>query len=208
MADRWVCKQCFADNEDADAACTRCGLARGALVDDTDRATWMQPAGTGRGRDWSRLLRFWWIPVLVVVLAVGYLTTAQRDDAGAISDAGTLHIEDLRVGDCFDFEDADEISDVEALPCSEPHGYELFHVATWSGRDAYPDEEALVDFVIDTCVPAFDEYVGVAYEASVIDFVPFTPTEEGWDAGDRVIQCALIDPEQPRVTTSLRGADR
>lgn len=207
MADRWVCKRCFADNEDADAACARCGLARGAEVGEADRATWTADE-VGDGRGWSRLLRFWWIPVMVVVLAVGYLTTARRDDGGSISEAGTLHIEDLRVGDCFDFENAEEISEVDARPCTEPHGYELFHVATWSGSDAYPDEDALVDFVIGNCVPAFDQYVGVPYEASAIDFVPFTPTEEGWDAGDRVIQCALIDPQQPSLTSSLRGADR
>jgi hypothetical protein len=209
--ERWVCKRCFADNDEPSPACVQCGLIRGAESTDADRAQWdaaQAPSAPSATDGWRRYLRFWWVPVLGVALVVGYLTNARRDDAGAISEGGTLQIEDLRIGDCFDFEDADEISSVDARPCTDAHGYEMFHLASWSGADAYPTDDAMVDFIIGACVPVFEQYVGVSYETSAIDFVPFTPTEEGWGAGDRVIQCALVDPSDAQLTTSLRNANR
>jgi hypothetical protein len=196
--ERWVCKRCFADNEEGNSACTRCGLLRGTAVDAPATA---EPA-------WQRYRRFWWIPVLAVVLGVGYLTSARRDGGGAITDAGSLQIQDLRVGDCFDVEEADEVSEVDAGPCTDPHGYEMFHFASWDGGDAYPTDDAMLDFIIAACVPQFEAYVGMSYESSVLDFVPFTPTEDGWADGDRVVQCALVGATNEQLTTSLRGANR
>ena len=40
MSDRWVCKRCFADNEEADSACQRCGLIRGADATQADQTGW------------------------------------------------------------------------------------------------------------------------------------------------------------------------
>jgi len=211
--ERWVCKRCYADNEEADSACARCGLIRGAESTDADQAGWAaaQPAAQPKaGGGWTSLIRFWWIPAIVIALAVGYFTNARRGDDGAISEAGTLQVQDLQVGDCFVFEEtADEVSEVDALPCTEPHRYEIFHITRWTGsEDTYPAEDAWFSFFIQACVPPFNSYVGRVYEDSVLDFVPFTPTEEGWDAGDRVVQCALIDPITPEISESLRNSDR
>lgn len=208
MNERWVCKRCFADNMDADPACVRCGLERDAEPGgDAGEAFGAAPA-VGDDPGWRRWLRYAWIPVVAVVLLVGYLASARRDDAGSISAGGTLSIADLRVGDCFDAEDASEISDVQARPCTEPHQMELFHVATWNGSGDYPPEAAMTDFVIDECIPAFEEYVGTSFETSQLDFVHFVPLEEGWRDGDRIFQCALIDPADDTLTESLAGSAR
>lgn len=212
MNERWVCKRCFADNEEADGACQRCGLIRGAEATDSDRATWVSEAGsvaaTPPQPGWRRSIRYWWIPALAVVLVIGYLTNARRDEQGLISGQGTLSVEDLRVGDCFNVEDAQEISQVDARPCTQAHQYEMFHLVTWTGSEEFPSEDAILGFIFETCVPEFESYVGLSYEASRLDFMPITPTEEGWGAGDRVVQCALLDPAEPELTTSLRGANR
>jgi hypothetical protein len=211
VTDRWVCKRCFADNEETAAACVRCGLTRGSEATPTDQAAWEAQAGTAAAEQpagWRRWLRYWWIPALAIFLLIGYLASARRDDGGAITSGGNLSIEDVRVGDCFDSDDSDEISSVEARPCDEPHGYEMFHVASWTGSSEYPSEDAMLDFVIDQCVPAFEEYVGRSYQSSTLDFVHFYPIESGWNAGDRVFQCALYDPDDPQLTASLRDADR
>jgi hypothetical protein len=158
---------------------------------------------------WRRLIRFWWIPALAVFLAVGYLASARRDGGGAITAGGTLAIEDVRVGDCFDSDPADAISSVDARRCDEAHDYEMFHVATWSGESSgYPTEDAMTGFVIDECVPAFEEWVGRSFRISRLDFVHFVPLKEGWEAGDRVFQCAMFDPAAPELSESLRNADR
>ena len=155
---------------------------------------------------WRRWIRYWWVPALAIFLAVGYLASARRDGGGEIMAGGLLAIEDLRVGDCFNFDDAEEISEVDARRCDEVHDYEMFHAATWSGASDYPAEDAIVGFVIDECVPAFEQYVGRAFRASRLDFVHFVPLEEGWVAGDRVFQCAMFDPQVPELSESLRGA--
>jgi hypothetical protein len=118
------------------------GKARGAEATDADRASWAAETGAPQPAtstpSWQRYLRFWWIPALVVALAVGYLTTAKRDSGGEITGSGTLQIQDVRVGDCFDVGEADEVSEVNAGPCTDPHGYEMFHLATWTARIRTP----------------------------------------------------------------------
>lgn len=215
MSDRWVCKRCFADNDGDAAGCHRCGLIRGAESTEADQSTWAAtPAAQaaergGRGGVLRQLLRFWWIPILVVVLAVGYLTTARRDSGGAISDSGTLGVDDLRIGDCFDLGDGEvEFSDVDAGPCNEPHQFELFHVATWDGGSGYPTDEAMVEFVLANCDPAFEAYVGSSPMTSQFGWEPFTPTEPAWTAGDRSIRCVASDPSDPALTASIRNTGR
>lgn len=211
MNERWVCKRCFADNNETDAACVRCGLTRGAESTPVDQATWASQASSPVATQqpgWRRWIRFWWIPALAIFLAVGYLASARRDDGGEITAGGTLSIEDVRVGDCFTFEEADEIGSVDARRCDEPHDYEMFHVATWTGDSSYPTEDAMTDFVANACIPAFSEYVGRTYDASRLDFVHFVPLEQGWEDGDRVFQCAMFDPDAPELSESLRNANR
>jgi Septum formation len=211
MNERWVCKRCYADNEETDSTCVRCGLARGAESTQADQATWASQAGTTTATQppgWQRWLRYWWIPVLAIVLVVGYVASARRDDSGVITSAGNLSIEDLRAGDCFDSDEEEEISSVDAQPCDEPHQYEMFHLATWTGSSDYPTEEAVIDFVVEECVPAFEAYVGRSFQSSRLDFLPVYPVEEGWNDGDRAFQCVLFDPEEAVLTESLRGANR
>lgn len=207
MSERWVCKRCFADNGEADGACARCGLIRGAEAPAGEVGQWTAAAPTERPA-WQGWLRFWWVPALAIVLVVGYLASARRDGGGAITAGGSLAVTELRVGDCFSSEDADEISQVEARPCDEPHQYELFHVVTWTGSDEYPSVDAQADFLINACGPVFETYVGRSYLSSTLDFFPFTPTEAGWDDGDRIFQCVLFDPQRAELTSSLRNADR
>ncbi len=211
MNDRWVCKRCFADNEESDSSCRRCGLLRGAESTEADRATWVPQAASataGRAAGWQRWIRFWWIPALAIVLLVGYVASAKRDDSGAITAGGTLSIEDIRVGDCFDSAETDEISEVDARRCDEAHQYEMFHVATWTAPGDYPTDDAMLGFVFEECMPAFEAYVGRSFQTSRLDFVHFVPVQAGWDAGDRVFQCAMFDPAIAELSESLRNTDR
>lgn len=211
MNERWVCKRCYADNNEGDGTCQRCGLTRGAETTRADQEAWASEGGTRPAAatpGWRRWIRFWWVPALAVFLVVGYLASARRDGGGEISGGGTLSIADLRVGDCFDFAEVDEISEVDARPCTDGHQYELFHVATWTASGDYPAESAMMTFVGEACIPAFDRYVGADYLSSQLDFVHFTPVEDGWNDGDRVFQCALVDPMNPELTESLEGAAR
>lgn len=209
MADRWVCKRCFAANDESAGQCAACGLVRGSEAPASEQ--WQPaaapPASSGGSRWLAVLARFWWIPVAILIAVGGSLFAASRDDSGQITDGGDLGIADLRPGDCFDLKDASEelIDDVEAKPCSDTHEFEMFFVGSLSG-DAYPSEDVMTGYVIDNCIPAFDTYVGMDYQSSMYDIFHFVPSEDGWDAGDHTVQCAVFHPTDDELTGSLKGA--
>ncbi|HYI66133.1 MAG TPA: septum formation family protein [Candidatus Limnocylindrales bacterium] len=212
MTDRWVCKRCFADNNETDSACQRCGLIRGAEATPADQTSWAaSEAGAATAAPapgWRRWIRFWWIPALAIALVVGYLTTARRDDAGSLASAGTVSVDDLRAGDCFNTTDDVEISDVDGVPCTEPHQYEVFALATYEGDGTYPPDSQLDAIFTEVCEPAFEPYVGLPWADSDIYGNMISPSEESWSEGDRAFICVLYDPEDEALTESLAGANR
>lgn len=212
MNERWVCKRCFADNDETDGACSRCGLIRGAEATEQDRAAWNASGVPGavvatEPPAWRRLLRFWWIPALGVALLVGYLQTAQRGDDGSLTAAGNVDVNDLRVGDCFDTGEETEISEVAGRPCTDPHQYEVFAVDTYTAN-ALPSGDALEAVFLSVCLDPFEAYVGTPYASSEIYADMITPSDESWSDGDRTFMCVLYDPADSELTESMRGAAR
>ncbi|HSI99282.1 MAG TPA: septum formation family protein [Patescibacteria group bacterium] len=211
MSDRWVCRRCFADNEEIDAVCARCGHTRGADATIEDQRAWAaQTGGTPIGEEppaWRRWLRFWWIPAIAIFLAVGYFSTARRGDDGSLTSAGRVPVNDLRAGDCFNTGDETEISDVDGVPCTEPHEYEVFAVDTHQA-DALPSDSELEGIFASICLADFEDYVGAPYETSSIYASMISPSEGSWSDGDRTFTCVLYDPDDAELTESLRGAAR
>jgi hypothetical protein len=210
--ERWVCKRCFADNEESDSACQRCGLIRGAEATSTDQAEWSAQAAAGEpatkpSRGMSKWLRFWWIPALVIVLAVGYFASARRGSSGELENAGTLSVGDLHVGDCFDVGDEEEISDVDGRPCTEAHEFQVFHVQDHQ-TGAFPSDAELEGIFSSICASPFESFVGEPYASSVLYGSMITPSESSWADGDREYVCVLYDPENTELTTSMEGANR
>jgi hypothetical protein len=197
MTDRWVCKRCYADNEGSATACVRCGLERGAEISAEAQQQWQAQVGpAGPVPAWRGLLRYAWIPVVLIVLAVGFLLSQ-----------GQRSLENLAVGDCFNAADADEISSVDARDCEEPHQYEVLHVVDWPNPDdSFPSQDAQDEFVFTECSSAFADYVGTAWEASCLDFSYLSPTQEGWDQGDHEFVCAIYDPADNQLDSSVRDS--
>jgi hypothetical protein len=197
MTDRWVCKRCYADNDGTATACVRCGLQRGADVSLQAQQAWQaqtQPAEPVPA--WRGLLRYAWIPVVGIVLVVGFLLSqGQRD------------LQNLAPGDCFDTADADTITEIDAGPCNEPHEYEAFHVTTVAG-ETFPSDAQFEEAFTSQCLPAFESYVGVSYQDSQIFATMITPSEESWGDGDRSVVCILYEDGNPELTASLRNANR
>ncbi len=130
----------------------------------------------------------------------GLVFNADRDDSGAIVDAGNLTPDELRVGDCLDWpgSDSNEIEtfdSVNALPCSEPHDLEVYHLATYpavSGT-AFPGNEIILDYAWDACFAQFAGYVGAPWEeVADLDITLFWPSEQSWADGDRTIHCLIV----------------
>jgi hypothetical protein len=153
------------------------------------------------------LRRFGWLGVVAAFAVGGAIFAAQRNDNGEITQGGTLAISDVRVGDCFNPKDVDaeQADEVDAKRCDETHQFEMMFAGAM--RDGgYPLDSEFEGFVQAACLPAFDEYVGMAYQDSRLDVVWYFPLEEGWGNGDHQVQCAVYDPFDSELDSSLRGA--
>jgi hypothetical protein len=210
--ERWVCKRCFSSNEGTVGACARCGLTRGAESSAEDQQSWGAQAGVGAPAGpqpaWRGLLRYWWIPALAIFLAVGYFTTARRGDDGSLSTSGTVSVDDLQVGDCFNSGEEIEISSVDGRPCGELHQYEVFAIDRYEA-DSFPTTDAQMEEVFYTvCDAPFESYVGVSYAESALWASMITPSEETWASGDREFICYLHEEDESDFTGSMRGSNR
>jgi len=211
MADRWVCRSCWSSNEEQWDKCLRCKVPRGAQADPLAAAG--APAAAQAERPlWQRLpMRFAWIGVVAVVGVVGAVTAASRDDSGAIVGAGNLHIADVRVGDCFDLNDGldvEEVGEIRAIPCDEPHAFEAYFTTDLPDGD-YPSQSTLDAATEAACLPSFETFVGSDYETSALYVTSFEPTPDGWDAGDHSILCVIsTENAATPLTGSVRDSGR
>jgi len=103
----------------------------------------------------------------------------------------------LRVGDCLNEMDATEeaVSEVPKIDCEEPHDFEVFHASDLSGGDTFPGEEEVAGLADEACLDAFEDFVGVDWESSTLEYTTLFPTAEGWeDHDDREALCLVLDP--------------
>ena len=146
------------------------------------------PAKAGRART------FLVIGGIVVFLAVVLFVV--RNNASA---------DDLKVGDCFNIPNGTSISTVEKQPCTESHNAEVIFVGEYTG-ETYPISLSLDSFIEDNCIPAFESYVGRAFDSEPeLAIAYFYPNRDGWDSGDRTITCYVSQPDESPMTESLKG---
>ncbi len=154
-----------------------------------------------------------WIVAGLVVLggfAANFLSDATRDDGGAIVDQGAVDVTEARVGDCLDLReedlDAEVVEEFVGVPCAEPHQMEVYANLTVPGGDAYPGDVVLESYSIDGCEAQFAAYTGAPYDTEpLLDYYYFTPVEEGWSQGDRVVTCTLVTVDGSTLVGSMEG---
>jgi hypothetical protein len=130
---------------------------------------------------------------------------AARDtDTQEISEAGEADVFSLAIGDCFNDQEAEEISSVPALPCTEPHDYEAYHSFDLTDAETFPGDEAVTTAAQDGCVAEFEPFIGKSFEESTLDLTFIGPTEGSWTEGDREILCVVMGQEL--TTGSLAGS--
>lgn len=136
----------------------------------------------------------------------GAMTNVDRDDSGAIVDAGTLDAFQVQLGDCFDDPDAyaDEFSSLPGVPCSEPHDNEAYAVFDLT-MSSYPEYD-IAEISESSCIDRFQGYVGRDYESSSLDVVTMYPSAESWAQSDREVVCALYDMSGEKLLGSVKGS--
>lgn len=213
--ERWVCRRCFNSNDGWRTSCSNCGQARG--VDPTPDAaegwagrTAAQPAAGGRQIPWRLVI---YGVIALVVFGGSVLFAARRDDSGTITGAGNLSVFDVQVGDCFDAafdpNEYTEIDEVRAIPCAEPHQYEMYTVAGYPAGEAPsgPDED-YTPWETEACLGGFESYVGLDYDSSMYYISALVPTDSSWAQGDNTLMCFLHNDAESAMTGSARGAAR
>jgi hypothetical protein len=129
----------------------------------------------------------------------------ERDESGQVTEGGDESVMDIALGDCLSDETGTgEVTDVPLVPCTEPHSSEVFHTYDVPDGDFPGDFTQVAD---EQCLPAFEEFVGLPYDQSVLEATTLEPTAESWADGDRELVCIIVDPAGD-VTGSLQGANR
>ncbi len=134
---------------------------------------------------------------------------AQRDgETGEVVAGGNADVFSIKVGDCIneDNPDAEEVSNVPAVPCTESHDYEVFHEFKIEG-DTFPGAASIDEQGTTGCESEFQSFAGIAYADSALDYSFYYPTQASWDDGDRLISCIIMDPAG-KITGTLAGAAR
>jgi len=116
----------------------------------------------------------------------------------------------LEVGDCMnDFGDSVDISTVPIVDCSEEHDAEVYELKDIDA-DSYPGDSAVSDEAEAICLDAYEDFVGLAYEDSLLNFSTITPTEQSWGLGDKEVVCTISKFDENgdlvKVTDSLEGS--
>jgi hypothetical protein len=151
-----------------------------------------------------------WI-VGIAIAAGAYATSsflqADRDDSGAIVEAGSVNAFQMRVGDCFDdgstFTD-EEVDSVPGVPCATPHDNEVYAVFDVS-MTTFPGD-SMGDVAHEACLERFESFVGKDYESSSLDIATLYPTKDSWNGqNDREVICAVYDVDAKKLTGSVKG---
>jgi hypothetical protein len=148
-----------------------------------------------------RLLLLLVVPLAGLVAAGCSSDKADRKDGG-IAKAGKVSVFDVQVGDCLNpgAELGVAITDIEAVPCKDPHTHEVFALPEYPDKesDVYPGEDKLKTFADAQCLDAFGNYTGTDYLDSKQFFSYLQPSIKSWQEGDdRRIVCVIVSTGKP-----------
>jgi hypothetical protein len=66
--------------------------------------------------------------------------------------------------------------------------------------------KAIFEYAEPACVDAFEEWVGVRFSESSLDLLYLYPNENGWEFGDRTIQCLAFPLDGQPLERSVRDS--
>jgi hypothetical protein len=160
---------------------------------------------TSDGRPSTRRLL---LGLLVAIALVGCSADDEiRDADGTVINPGQISVFELEVGDCLDpgGEVSGEISEIDIVPCAEPHTQEVFGLVAHPDDD-YPGASEVAAFADGACLTELETSLGLTLDDGVF-FSYMLPTFDGWNAdgeiGDRQIVCVLVFPDREAVSGSV-----
>jgi hypothetical protein len=146
-----------------------------------DRGRGMAIAGIVLGGLWTLLI------VLVVILAAtGY-------DEPSQTGAGNRDVTSLQVGECTADLPEGRISDLQVIPCDQPHRNEVYaNLDLPAGR--YPGDDAMDTKAEQMCSDKLEAILGGTDLPGTAEIFYLAPRRSTWAVGDRTITCMLHFP--------------
>ena len=149
------------------------------------------------------------ISAVVAVAACSSSGPTERaaDVPGGVDSPTELSTFDLRPGDCLVAPDdiQAKLGSIDAVPCDDPHDFEVFALADYDDSDTFPGEDELNDFADGQCITDFLGYTGDDYLDSELFVTYLLPTIESWNSADRTDRtavCLLTDPSRQRSSSA------
>lgn len=100
----------------------------------------------------------------------------------------------------------DELTEMPTVDCDEEHDSEVF--AKFDLPDGpYPSDDEYMAELERECLPAFEEYVGISYDESILEIYDVYPLEEGWEAGDREVICVAYYVDGTTTNEPMKGSE-
>jgi hypothetical protein len=156
--------------------------------------------------------RIAWLVIIIVIGAIiSQCTSADRNSSGEISKSGDLSVNETRVGDCFiDFpdvtSDSTNISSVKAVPCTEPHSWQVFYKSSLSPGE-YSDavvidaSNEVCNYAVDALFASLNDLQYNEYRTADINIIQ--PTEKTWANGNRAVDCLIGSDTQTYYSSVL-----
>jgi hypothetical protein len=147
-----------------------------------------------------------WLVVVAGLVALGFLVEMAETNrsTGSGTVRGDVWIEDVRVGDCLADELENEVTLVELVSCNSSHRLETYAVFELPAG-VFPGQDDVDRLSEGGCAKRFENFVGLPYDDSELEFQFVTPVEDSW-ADDRSVLC-MVDTGGP-TTGTLKGAHR
>ncbi len=154
--------------------------------------------------------------VYVVIVFFNGFDASERDSSGRVVEGGTVTLDRLRAGDCFNGGGLEALPEdgiageaaltADVVPCGRAHQAEVFHLFDIES-DSYPGDAAVQERLKE-CVSKFRTFVGRSYQRSQLEIVFLYPSSDTWRLGDREVTCIVVDPDLTEVIGSLAGSRR
>lgn len=150
--------------------------------------------------------------ITLVVLAIigaiiSFFTDAGRNEVGEIDSAGEVGAFELQVGDCLTDINKETFTSVDAVPCAQPHIYEVYSKSNFPSSYTLNSSQT-ENYMDDHCVDAASTFVGANFNYENISFSLITPTPDSYDSGDREFLCLLTTVDGSSLIGSLQGKGR
>ncbi len=138
---------------------------------------------------------------LALAVLSGCGGTTHKDDT--LMDAQTTGVLDIEGGECFSDPTYSEAAAEEVVlytSCEDGADNQSYHFV--HAPDGAWDRDQVAELGWEGCGEEFRNR-WISQEESDLDFFPILPTEQTWADGDRVIMCAVYDPDGQLTESAL-----